>query len=109
MANTCPGVWCSEAAGVATCIGEAEASGVPTCIGKALATGNPLPKLGARFAAVATLCAVMPGMVPGLVLCWGIGIVMWEAAKVVAGCGTGAEASCRGGRSETCGTGIGVR
>ena len=105
----CPGVLCSEAAGVVTCIGEAEAGGVPTCMGKARATGNPLPKPGAQLAVVATLCAVMPGMVPGPVLCWGIGIVTSGAAGVVAGCGTGAEASCRGRRSETCGTGISVR
>ena len=80
----CPGVLCGKAAGVATCIGEAEASGVPTCMGKALATGNPLPKPGARLAAVATLYAVVPGMVPVPVLSWGIGIVTSEAAGVMA-------------------------
>ena len=109
MANVCPGVLCGKAASVVTCIGEAEAGGVPTCMGEALATGNPLPKPGAQFAAVATLCAVVPGMVPRPVLCWGIGIVTFEAAKVAAGCGARAEASCRGGRSEACSTGIGVQ
>ena len=80
VANACPGVLCGEGASVVTCIGEAEAGRVPTCMGKALATGNPLPKPGAQLAAVATLCAVVPGMVPGLVLPWGIGIVTSEAA-----------------------------
>ena len=77
------GVLCSEAASVVTCIGEAEVSRVPTCIGEALATGNPLLKLGAQLAAVATLCTLVPGMVPGLVLPWGIGKVTSEAAGVV--------------------------
>ena len=66
--NACLEVMHGEADGVVTCIGEAEASGVLTCIGKALATDNPLPKPGAQLAAVATLCAVVPRTVPGLVL-----------------------------------------
>ena len=78
-------------------------------MGKALATGNPLPKLGAQLAVVATLCAVVPGTVPGLVLSWGIGIVTLGAARMVATWGAGVEASCSGGRSEICSIGIGVR
>ena len=75
---------CGGAAGVVTCIGEAGASGVPTCIGEALATGTPLPKLRALLAAVATWCAVVPRMVPGPVLPWGIGIVTSGAAGMAA-------------------------
>ena len=100
---------CSEAAGVVTCIGEAEAGGVPTCIGEALATGNPLPKPGVWLAAVATLCAVVPGMVPGPVLLRGIGTVTSGATGVVADWDTRLEASCRGRMSAICGVGIGVR
>ena len=109
VANACPGVLCGKGASVATCIGEAEAGGVPTCMGEALATGNPLLKLGARLAAVATLCTVVPGMVPGPVLPWGIGIVTSEAARVMADWVTRLEASCSGGRSAVCGIGVGVQ
>ena len=77
-------------------------------MGEALATGNPLPKAAARLAVVATLCTVVPGTVPGLMLSWGSGIVKSEATGVAADCGTRAEASCSGGRSELCSTGIGV-
>ena len=108
-ANTCPGVLCSETAGVVTCIGEAEAGGVPTCIGEALATGNPLLKPGAWLAAVATLCTVVPGMVPGPVLPWGIGIVALGATGVAADWDAEPVASCSSGRSAICGTGVGVR
>ena len=109
MANPCPGVLCSEATSVLTCIGEADAARVLTCMGEALATGNPLPKLGTWLAVVATLCTVVPGMVPGPVLSWGIGIVTLGAAGVAADWGTGVEASSSGGRSEICGVGVGVR
>ena len=78
-------------------MGEAEASRVPTCMGEALATSNPLPKLGARLASVATLCAVVPGMVPGPVLPWGIGIVTSEATGLAADWDVELEASCSGG------------
>ena len=87
-----------------TCIGEVEAGGVPTCIGEALATGNPLLKSGTWLAAVATRCAVVPRMVPGLVLPWGIGIVTLGAvgdAELVA--------SCNSGRSAICGSGVGIQ
>ena len=107
--NTCPGVLCGEGTGVVTCIGEAEAGGVPTCMGEVLATSNPLPKLGAQLAAVATLCTVVPGTVPGPVLPWGIGIVTSEAAVVMADWDAGLEASCSGGRSAVCGIGIGIQ
>ena len=92
-----------------TCIGEAEAGGVPTCIGEALATGNPLPKLGAWLAAVATWYTVVPGMVPGPLLPWGIGIVTLGAAGVAADWDVELVASCSSGRSTICGTGVGVR
>ena len=91
-----------------TCIGEAETGRVPTCIGEALTTGNPLLKLGAQLAAVATGCAVVPGMVPGPVLPWGIGVVTSGAAMVVANWDAELVASCSGGISAICGTGIGV-
>ena len=77
-------------------------------MGEALATGNPLPKPGAQLAVVATLCAVVPGMVPGPVLTWGIGIVTSGAARMAADCGARVETSCSGRRSEICGIGIGV-
>ena len=92
-----------------TCIGEAEASGVPTCIDKALATGNPLLKLEAWLAAVATWCTVVSGTVPGLVLPWGIQIVTLGAAGVAADWNARLVVSCSGGRSAICGTGVGVR
>ena len=91
-----------------TCIGEAEAGRVPTCIGEALATGNPLPKPGARLAAVATLCAVVPGTVLGPVLPWDIGIVTLEATGVAADWDAELVASCSSGRSAICGTGVGI-
>ena len=109
VVKVCPGVLCGKGASVVTCIGEAEAGGVPTCMGEALATGNPLPKPGAQLAAVATLCAVVPGTVPGLVLPWGIGIVALEAAGATADLDAGLEASCSGGRSAVCGIGVSVR
>ena len=93
-------------ASIPTCIGEADAAGVPTCIGEALATGNPLPKPWAGLAAVATLCAVVPGTVPGLVLPWGIGILTLGATRVAPDWDTGLEASCSGGRSGICGIGM---
>ena len=107
-ANPCLGILCSEAAGVPTCIGEAEVAGVLTCMGEALATGNPLPEPGAWLAAVATLCIVVPRMVPGPVLPWGIGIITFGAAGVVADWDARLEASCSGGRSGICGIGVGV-
>ena len=93
-ANPCRGILCSEVAGILTCIGDAEAAGVPICMGKALATGNPLPKPGAQLATVATLCAVVPGTVPGPVLPWCIGIVSSGAAGVAAHWDAGLKASC---------------
>ena len=88
--------------------GEAEAGGVPTCIGEALATGNPLLKLGAQLAAVATWCAVVPRTVPGPVLPLGIGIVTFGAAGVTANWDAGLVVSCSSGRSAICGTGVGI-
>ena len=78
-------------------------------MGEALATGNPLPKLGAWLAAVATLCAVVPGTVPGPVLSWGIGIVTLGATRAAANWDAGLEASCSGGRSGICRVGVSVR
>ena len=91
-----------------TCIGEAEAGGVPTCIGEVLATGNPLLKPGAQLAAVATRCTVVPRMVPGPVLPWGIGIVTLGAASMVADGDAELVVSCNGGRSAICGIRVGV-
>ena len=100
---------CGKAASIVTCVGEVEAGRVPTCIGEALATDNPLPKLGAQLAAVATRCTVVPGMVPGPVLPWGIGIVTLGAAGMTADGDAELVASCNGGRSAICGSGVGVQ
>ena len=108
MVGACPEVVYSKAACVVTCIGEAEADGVPTGIGEALATGNPLLKLGALLAVVATLCTVIPRMVPRPMLVRGIGIVMSGATGVVADWDARLEASCRGGMSAICGVGVGI-
>ena len=107
--NPCPSILCDEATGVPTRIGEAEAPWILTCMDEALATGNPLPKLGAQLAAVATLCTVVPGMVPGPVLPWGIGIVTLGATGQGADWDARLEASCSGQRSGICSIGVSVQ
>ena len=83
-------------------------AGVPTCIGEALATGNPLPKPGAWLAAVATKGAVVPRTVPGPVMPWGIRIVTLGVTDVAADGDAELVASCNGGRSAICGSGVGI-
>ena len=53
--------------GVPTCMGDVESCGAPTHIGIVFHTGNPLPKPGARLAAVG-VCSTALGTLLGLVL-----------------------------------------
>ena len=53
--------------GVPTCMGDVESCGTPTHISIVLRTGNPLPKPGARLAAVG-VCSMVLRTLPGLVL-----------------------------------------